>query len=41
MKMEKKFSKRVENTLEKGEIARYDEFLPFPQCFKKTYSAGM
>ena len=31
-----KFSKRVENTVRKGEIARYEQFLPFPQCFQKT-----
>ena len=29
----RKFSKRVENTLGKGEIARYEQFLLFPQCF--------
>ena len=28
-----KLSKRVENIVEKGEIARYEEFLIFPQCF--------
>ena len=33
----KKFSKMVENTVGKGEIARYDEkFLLFPQCFQKA-----
>ena len=32
----RKFSKRVENTLEKGEIARYEQFLLFPQCFQKN-----
>ena len=31
-----KVSKRVENTLGKGEIARYKQFLLFPQCFQKT-----
>ena len=31
-----KVSKRGENTLEKGEIARYEQFLLFPQCFQKT-----
>ena len=30
----KKLSKRVENTMGKGEIAHY-EFLLFPQCFQK------
>ena len=37
----KKFSKRVENTEGKGEIARYEQFLLFPQCFQKTYAADM
>ena len=31
------FLKRVENTAGKGEIARYEQFLLFPQCFQKTY----
>ena len=35
----RKFSKRVENTLGKGEIARYEQFLLFPQCFQKTCNA--
>ena len=30
----KKFSKWVENTVGKGEIARYEQFLLFPQCFQ-------
>ena len=30
-----KFSKQVENTEGKGEIARYEQFLLFPQCFQK------
>ena len=34
-----KFSKSSENTLGKGEIARYEQFLIFPQCFQKTYTA--
>ena len=29
------FSKWVDNTVGKGEIARYEQFLLFPQCFKK------
>ena len=29
----KKFSQRVGNTVGKGEIARYEQFLLFPQCF--------
>ena len=32
----RKFSKRVENTAGKGEIARYEQFLLFPQCFQMT-----
>ena len=35
----KNFSKRVENTVEKGEIARYEQFLLFPQCFQKNCTA--
>ena len=31
----RKFSKRVENTVGKGEIACYEQFLLFPQCFQK------
>ena len=32
----RKFSKRVENTMGKGEIAHHKQFLLFPQCFQKT-----
>ena len=32
-------SKWVENTVGKGEIARYEQFLLFPQCFQKTCTA--
>ena len=32
----RKFSKRVENTVGKGEIAHYVQFLLFPQCFQKV-----
>ena len=31
----RKLSKRLENTEGKGEIARYEQFLLFPQCFQK------
>ena len=31
--------KWVENTVGKGEIARYEQFLLFPQCFQKTWTA--
>ena len=30
-----KFFKWVENTVGKEEIARYEQFLLFPQCFKR------
>ena len=33
-------SKQVENTVEKGEIARYEQFLLFPQCFQKACFPG-
>ena len=32
----RKLSKRVEKIVEKGEIAHYEQFLLFPQCFQKT-----
>ena len=35
------FSKRVENTVGKGEIAHYEQFLLFPQCFQKTCTADL
>ena len=34
-----KFSKRVENTMGKEEIARYEQFLLFPECFQKSCTA--
>ena len=37
----RKFSKQVENAVGKGEIARYKQFLLFPQCFQKTCTADM
>ena len=37
----RKFSKELENTVGKGEIAHYEQFLLFPQCFRKTYTADM
>ena len=36
----RKFSKWIENTLGKGEIARYEQFLLFPQCFQKAGFPG-
>ena len=35
----RKFSKLLENTVGKGEIARCEQFLLFPQCFQKTSTA--
>ena len=39
MKMAESFLKRVENTVGKGEIAHYMQFLLFPRCFQKTCAA--
>ena len=36
----RKLSKQVENTEGKGEIARYEQFLLFPQCFQKACFPG-
>ena len=36
---DRKFSKRIENTVGKREIAHYEQFLLFPQCFQKTCTA--
>ena len=36
-----KFSYRLENTVGKGEIALYEQFLLFPQCFQKTCTADL
>ena len=33
-------SKQVENTVGKGEIARYEQYLLFPQCFQKACFPG-
>ena len=35
----RKFLKQVENTMGKGEIFCYKQFLLFPQCFQKTCTA--
>ena len=37
----RKFLKWVENTVGKGEIARYEQFLLFQQCFQKASTADM
>ena len=34
-----KFSKWVENTVGRGKIAHYEQFLLFPQCFQKSSTA--
>ena len=36
----RKLSKWVENTVGKGEIARYAQYLLFPQCFQKDSFPG-
>ena len=36
----RKLSERVENTVGKGEIARNEQFLLFPQCFEKACFPG-
>ena len=36
----RKLSKQVENTVGKGETARYEQFLLFPQCFQKVCFPG-
>ena len=36
----RKLSKQIENTVGKGEIARYEQFLLFPQCFQKACFPG-
>ena len=38
---DRKFFKRVENKVGKGEIAHFEQFLFFPQCFQKTCTADM
>ena len=36
----KKLSKQIENTVAKGEIARYEQFILFPQYFQKACFPG-
>ena len=38
MKLAERFE-RVENAVGKGEIARYEQFLLFPQCFQMSRTA--
>ena len=35
----RQFSEMLENAVGKGEIARYEQFLLFQQCFQKTFAA--
>ena len=37
----REFSKWLENTVGKGDIACYEQFLLFPQCFQETCSSDM
>ena len=38
----RKLSKRLENTVGQGDIARYEHFLLFPQCFQRAlFSNGL
>ena len=37
--MSRNFSHWLRNTVGKGEVARYEQFLLFPQCFQKTCTA--
>ena len=39
MKMAESSQKKVENIVGKAEIARYEQFLLFPQCFQKACTA--
>ena len=36
---DRKFSRQVENIVGIGEVACYEQFLLFPQCFQKTCTA--
>ena len=38
---DRKFFKKVENTVRKGEIAPHKQFLLFPQCFQRTNTADV
>ena len=37
----RKFFKKVKNPVGNGEIACYEQFLLFPQCFQNTCTADM
>ena len=36
---DRQFSERADNTVSKGEIARHEQFLLFPQCLQKICTA--
>ena len=38
--MAESYPESVENTVGKGEIARYEQFLLFQQCFQKAHLSG-
>ena len=38
--MAESYPNGLENTVGKGEIARYEQFLLFPQCFQKACFPG-
>ena len=40
MKMSESSPERVENIVGRGEIAHDEQFLLFPQCFRKTCTAN-
>ena len=40
-KNDRRFFKWVGNTVGKGEIAHYEQFLLFPQSFQKIFTADM
>ena len=35
----RRFSETVENTVGKGKIAHYEQYLFFPKCFQRTFTA--
>ena len=41
MQMAESSPKGAENIAGKGDIARYEQFLLFPQCFQKTFTTDM
>ena len=41
MKIEESSPEGLENTVGKGEITRYEQFLVFPKCFQKTCTMSL